>query len=72
MADSIPKLTRTGWATKIGYGTNDRFVDISMLRIGDNPKNFVDSLGKLGQPTPAQNLAYRSDFQIQNYQKPFL
>ena len=57
MTDSIPKLTRTGWATKVGYGTNDRFVDISMLRIGDNPKNFVDSLGKLGQPTPAQNLA---------------
>ena len=44
MTDIIPKLTRTGWATKVGYGTNDRFVDISMLRIGDNPKNFVDSL----------------------------
>ncbi|MBK7732640.1 MAG: hypothetical protein IPI37_07730 [Bacteroidales bacterium] len=57
MADSIPKLTRMGWATKVGYGTDDRFVDISMLRIGDNPKNFVDSLAKLGQPTPAQNLA---------------
>ena len=57
MADSIPKLTRTGWATKIGYGTDDRFVDISLLRIGDNPKNFVDSLVKYGQPTPAQNLA---------------
>ena len=57
MADSIPKLTRTGWATKIGYGTDERFVDISVLRIGDNPKNFVDSLVKLGQPTPAQNFA---------------
>ncbi len=57
MADSIPKLTRMGWATKIGYGTDDRFVDVSLLRIGDNPKNFVDSLGKLGQPVPAQNLA---------------
>lgn len=57
MADSIPKLTRMGWATKVGYGTDDRFVDISLLRIGDNPKHFVDSLGILGQPVPAQNLA---------------
>lgn len=57
MADSIPKLTRTGWAAKVGYGTDERFVDISLLRIGDSPKNFVDSLVKPGQPTPAQNLA---------------
>lgn len=57
MADSIPKLTRTGWAAKIGYGTDNRFVDVSLLRIGDNPKNFTDSLAKSGQPTPAQNLA---------------
>lgn len=57
MADSIPKLTRMGWAAKVGYGTDDRFVDVSLLRIGDNPKNFIDSLGLLGQPVPAQNLA---------------
>ena len=57
MADSIPKLTRTGWATKIGYGTDERFVDVSVLRIGDNPKNFDDNMAKSGQPTPAQNLA---------------
>lgn len=57
MADSIPKLTRTGWAAKVGYGTDERFVDISLLRIGDSPRNFVDSLVKPGQPTPAQNLA---------------
>ncbi len=57
MADSIPKLTRTGWATKLGYGTDDRFVDVSLLRIGDNPKNYVDSLAHYGQATPAQNLA---------------
>ena len=44
MVDSIPKLTRTGWAAKIGYGTNERFVDISFLRIGDNTKNLSDSL----------------------------
>lgn len=57
MADSIPKLTRTGWATKVGYGTDDRFVDLSLLRIGDSPKNFTDSLAKQGQSTPAQNMA---------------
>jgi len=57
MADSIPKLTRTGWATKVGYGSDDRFVDLSLLRIGDSPKNFTDSLAKQGQPPPAQNMA---------------
>lgn len=57
-ADTIPKMTRTGWAWKAGYGTDSRFVDISMLRIGDNPKNFVDSLAKLNDPTPAQNVVF--------------
>lgn len=57
MVDSIPKLTRTGWAAKIGYGTNDRFVDISFLRIGDNTKNLSDSLMNLTSSTPAQNIA---------------
>jgi hypothetical protein len=55
VADSMPEMTRTGWAWKAGYGTDDRFVDISMLRIGDNPKNFSDSLAKLNYPVPAQN-----------------
>lgn len=68
MADSIPKLTRMGWATKVGYGTDDRFVDVSLLRIGDNQKHFVDSLGLLGQPVPAQNLGIglTSKFRIAN------
>jgi len=57
MAENMPKLTRTGWAAKIGYGTDERFVDVSLLRISDNPKNFSENLVKLGQPTPAQNLA---------------
>ena len=57
MADSIPRMSRTGWATKVGYGTDDRFVDLSLLRIGDSPKNYIDSLAKQGQPTPAQNMA---------------
>ncbi|MGV8095344.1 MAG: hypothetical protein AB2L24_26120 [Mangrovibacterium sp.] len=55
VADSIPKMTRKGWAWKAGYGTDDRFVDISVLRIGDDPKNYSDSLAKLDDPTPAQN-----------------
>ncbi|MEA4918701.1 hypothetical protein [Proteiniphilum sp.] len=58
VADSIPRMTRSGWAWKAGYGTDSRFVDISMLRIGDNPKNFVDSLAKLNYPTPAQNVVF--------------
>lgn len=56
MADSIPKLTRLGWAGKIGYGTEKTFVDVSMLRIGDNKKNFVPS-DNPEYPVPAQNIA---------------
>ena len=29
MADSMPKMTRTGWAAKVGYGTENRFVDFT-------------------------------------------
>ncbi len=56
MADSIPKLTRLGWAGKIGYGTEKTFVDLSVLRIGDNKKNFVPS-DNPEYPVPAQNIA---------------
>ena len=28
MADSLPRMTRTGWAAKVGYGTDKRFVDL--------------------------------------------
>ena len=56
MADSIPKLTRLGWAAKIGYGTEKSFVDVSMLRIGDNTKNFIPYEDP-NLPVPAQNMA---------------
>jgi hypothetical protein len=58
MADSIPKMTRMGWATKVGYGTDNRFVDLSVLRIGDDPKNFDPSKIKAGGGTPEQNIAF--------------
>ena len=59
MADSMPKMTRTGWAAKVGYGTENRFVDFSVVRIGDSTKDF-DSLTivKPGMPTPEQNIAF--------------
>ena len=59
MADSMPKMTRTGWAAKVGYGTENRFVDFSVVRIGDSTKDF-DSLTvvKPGFPTPEQNIAF--------------
>lgn len=57
MADSLPKLTRLGWATKIGYGTEKRFVDISILRISDNTSNFDITKYKEGMPMPEENLA---------------
>ena len=56
MLDSIPKYTRRGWAVKAGYGTERRFIDVSLLRIGDDTKNYALSTNPQA-PTPAQNLA---------------
>jgi len=56
MADSIPQYTRRGWAVKAGYGTERRFIDVSLLRIGDNASNYVQPSDP-SAPTPAQNLA---------------
>ena len=58
MADSMPKLTRTGWAAKVGYGTESRFIDFSVVRIGDNTKHFDSLAFKPGMPTPEQNIAF--------------
>lgn len=58
MADSMPKLTRTGWAAKVGYGTESRFIDLSVVRIGDNTKNFDSLAFRPGMPTPEQNIAF--------------
>lgn len=58
MADSMPKLTRTGWAAKVGYGTESRFIDLSVVRIGDNTKHFDSLAFKPGMPTPEQNIAF--------------
>ena len=56
MADSIPQYTRLGWAAKVGYGTEKSFVDISLLRIGDDLKNYRPPVNPT-DPTPVQNLA---------------
>ncbi len=57
MADSLPKMTRTGWAAKLGYGTDKRFVDLSVLRIGDDPKGY-DTLNTEPEiRPPEQNIA---------------
>lgn len=57
MADSLPKMTRTGWAAKLGYGTDKRFVDLSVLRIGDDPKGY-DTLNTEPEiRAPEQNIA---------------
>ena len=58
MADSMPKMTRTGWAAKVGYGTESRFIDFSVVRIGDNTKHFDSLAFKPGMPTPEQNIAF--------------
>jgi len=57
MADSLPRMTRTGWAAKVGYGTDKRFVDLSVLRIGDNTKNYDPANTDPAIPAPEQNLA---------------
>jgi hypothetical protein len=55
MADSLPRFTRLGWAAKVGYGTEKNFVDVSLLRIGDDTKNYAPSSNPYA-PTPAQNI----------------
>ena len=55
-AESFPSFTRRGWAMKVGYGTEKSFVDISLLRIGDDTKDYKPPTDPAA-PTPAQNLA---------------
>jgi hypothetical protein len=55
-AKKIPLLTRKGWAVKAGYGTEKSFLDLSLLRIADNDKNYQPSIDP-DQPTPQQNFA---------------
>lgn len=38
MALSPFSFSRTGWAAKVGYGTNRNFLDLHVLRAKDNPK----------------------------------
>ena len=61
MADSIPRFTRKGWATKVGYGTDKTFVDISMLRITDDTRGYTPPINNdtvyHNYPTPVQNFA---------------
>jgi len=56
MADSIPRFTRRGWAVKAGYGTDKSFVDVSILRIGDDTKNYRPPENPTDR-TPVENLA---------------
>jgi hypothetical protein len=55
-AKTIPLLTRKGWALKFGYGTENSFLDLSILRIGDNDKKYQPSIDP-DLPTPQQNFA---------------
>jgi len=56
-ADSLPNFSRKGWAVKAGYGDEKKFVDFSMLRIGDDPTNFKPPKSS-DSPLPEQNMAY--------------
>jgi hypothetical protein len=56
-ADSLPKFSRKGWAVKVGYGDEKKFIDFSMLRIGDDPANFKPPKSS-DSPLPEQNMAY--------------
>lgn len=66
MADSLPRMTRTGWAAKVGYGTDKRFVDLSVLLIGDNTRNYDTTNIDPSLPAPEQNIAFglTSNFDI--------
>jgi len=55
-AKEIPLLTRKGWAVKVGYGIENSFLDLSVLRIADNDKNYQPTPDP-DLPTPEQNFA---------------
>jgi len=55
-AKEIPLLTRKGWAFKVGYGTEQTFLDLSLLSIADNEKAYKPSPDP-DLPTPQQNFA---------------
>jgi len=50
-----PSYRRTGYAFKIGYGTNDNYLDISVLNAQDDPNSIPDPVNST--ITPAKNLA---------------
>lgn len=55
-ASEIRPLSRTGWAVKTGYGAQRGFLDVTMLRIGDDDANYKPSTDP-DVPTPEQNVA---------------
>jgi|WetSurMetagenome_2_1015567.scaffolds.fasta_scaffold25561_2 hypothetical protein len=57
-ADSLPDYSRKGWAMKIGYGTSENYIDISLLRIGDKLGDYAGIDDSTITSTPKQNMAY--------------
>lgn len=48
IAPSIPAFDRKGWTTRIGYGTQQQFVDLVLVRAQDDPKSIpTDSVNTL-------------------------
>jgi len=50
-----PTYRRTGYAVKVGYGTNDNYVEVSMLKAKDDPNSIAVPVNS--DITPGENLA---------------
>lgn len=73
---AFPVYRRTGWAVKLGYGTETDFIDVIMFQAKDDPKSLTDDdlsdfslqpaenmvLGIRGQKTIIENLDLDFEF----------
>ncbi|HYG40640.1 MAG TPA: hypothetical protein VD908_18570 [Cytophagales bacterium] len=51
-----PAFSRTGWAAKVGIGTNNNFLDLIVFKGRDNVNSLTDSLASVA--VAAENLVY--------------
>ncbi len=64
---NIPKFERKGWGVKMGYGTNEEYLDLIVFKGMDDPESISipDTIAE--QPSPEENLVIGF-----NAQKTFL
>ncbi len=54
---NIPIYERMGWGTKIGYGTEQRSIDLILFKAHDDPRSITIPESSPKQPSPEENLS---------------